>query len=96
MHSCSVIGHEMGHAFDDQGSKTDGRGAQRFFLSYAQTFRENIREGQLRANLSSDPHSPSIFRVNGVVRNMDEWYVTFGVQPKDALYLAPRDRVRIW
>ena len=167
-----VIGHEIGHAFDDQGAKTDGRGAQRnwwsdadiarfkaltarlaeqysryeplpgihvngqttlgenigdngglsiafeayrislrgkrspvldgfngdqrFFLSWAQTYRENIREEQLRADLAADPHSPSDLRVNGVVRNMDEWYAAFQVTQGDALYLDPKDRVHIW
>ncbi len=167
-----VIGHEMGHAFDDQGSKSDENGIQRtwwkaedvahfktlvarlatqyshfeplpgthlngnltlaenigdngglsvaleayqislrnneppvmdgfsglqrFFLSWAQTYRENIRETQLRANLIADPHSPAEFRVNGVVRNMDAWYVAFDVKPGDKLYLAPANRVHIW
>jgi putative endopeptidase len=167
-----VIGHEMSHAFDDQGAKTDARGAQRnwwaeadfvrfraltsrlaeqyslyeplpgahlngqitlgenigdlgglnialdayhlslrgrpspvlngftgdqrFFLSWAQSYRENIRDEALRADLSSDPHSPSALRVNGVFRNVDAWYVAFGVRPGDRLYLAPGDRIRIW
>jgi putative endopeptidase len=167
-----VIGHEMGHAFDDQGAKTDAKGAQRdwwgkadsarfralasrlaeqysryepipgshlngamtlsenigdlgglnialeayhialhgqsapildgttgdqrFFLSWAQTYRENIRDEALRADLASDPHSPSVFRVNGVVRNIDAWYDAFGVKPGDRLYLAPSDRIHIW
>ena len=167
-----VIGHEMAHAFDDQGAKTDARGAQRnwwveadgarfnaltarlaeqysryqplpghqvngqrtlgenigdlsglnialeayhlslhgaaapvlngftgdqrFFLSWAQTYRENIRDEALLANLASDPHSPARFRVNGVVRNMDAWYTAFDIKPGDRLYLDPKDRVRIW
>jgi putative endopeptidase len=44
----------------------------------------------------SDPHSPDKFRVNGTVRNIDEWYEAFNVQPGDALYLKPEDRVRVW
>jgi putative endopeptidase len=167
-----VIGHEMSHAFDDQGAKTDETGAQRdwwtpedlaafkalagrlaaqysqyeplpgahlngamtlgenigdngglsialaayrlslhnrtpsvlngfageqrFFLSWAQTYRETVREAQLRKDLASDPHSPAEFRVNGVVRNMDAWYAAFAVRPGDRLYLRPEDRVRIW
>jgi putative endopeptidase len=167
-----VIGHEMGHGFDDQGSKSDENGVlhtwwnkedvakfnamathlseqysqyealpgthvnggqtlgenigdngglsvafeaylislhgkqapvisgftalQRFFLSWAQTYRENIRTEQLRADLTSDPHSPAEFRVNGVVRNMDAWYEAFVVKPTDRLYLKPADRVHIW
>jgi predicted metalloendopeptidase len=71
-------------------------GDQRVFLSWAQTYRENIREEALRAALDSDPHSPSMARVNGIVRNMDAWYDAFGVKPAERLFLAPSDRVRIW
>ena len=71
-------------------------GDQRVFLSWAQTYRENIRDEALRVDLASDPHSPSRFRVNGVVRNIDAWYDAFGVKPGDRLYLDPADRARIW
>jgi putative endopeptidase len=167
-----VIGHEMGHGFDDQGSKSDARGIlrtwwapedeaafkklvdnlatqydgytalpglnlngrltlgenigdlgglsvaleayrislngkpapvldglsgdQRFFLSWAQAWRNLVRDERLRTQVMSDPHSPAKFRVNGVVRNMDAWYTAFGVQPGDKLYLPPEERVRIW
>ena len=168
----AVIGHEMGHGFDDQGSKSDYRGIQenwwtdtdrknfdaktsalasqydkfeavkdnfvdgnftlgenigdvgglamayhayklalggkeapvidgltgdqRFFLAWAQVWKRKYREAALIARLKSDPHSPSEFRVNGVVRNMDEWYAAFNVKEGDALYLAPEDRIQIW
>lgn len=168
----AVIGHEMSHAFDDQGAKTDARGAQRnwwdnadlarfgeltarlakqysayealpgahvngqttlsenigdlagvsiafdayrrslhgqnapilngftgdqrFFLAYGQSYRENIRDQALRANLASDPHSPAVFRVNGILRNIDAWYDAFGVVKQSRLYLPPEERVRIW
>ncbi|MBS0333600.1 MAG: M13 family metallopeptidase [Proteobacteria bacterium] len=167
-----VIGHEMGHGFDDQGSKSDENGVlrawwmdedvarfrarvgglraqysayeplpglrldgamtlgenigdnsglsialdayriflagksapviqgfsgeQRLFLSWAQTYREKVREAQLRQDVATDPHSPAEFRVNGVVRNIDAWYDAFAVRPGERLYLTPADRVRIW
>ena len=50
----------------------------------------------MRQYVVTDPHSPSQFRVDGVVRNIDAWYDAFGVKPGDALYLAPEQRVRIW
>ena len=71
-------------------------GDQRFFIAYAQSWQAKIREGSLRAQLLSDPHSPEEFRVNGIVRNMDAWYAAFGVKPGDKLYLAPADRVHVW
>ena len=167
-----VIGHEMGHGFDDQGSKSDARGVlhtwwqpqdtdafharvdrlvtqydgftvlpglningrltlgenigdlgglsvardayhrslygkpapvlagltgdQRFFLSWAQVWREKQRDENLRSQVTSDPHSPGQFRINGVVRNIDGWYTAFAVRPGEKLYLAPDARVRIW
>jgi putative endopeptidase len=167
-----VIGHEMGHGFDDQGAKSDAQGVlrtwwqpkdeaafkklvdhlaaqydryealpglringrltlgenigdlgglsvayaayhlslqgraapvidgltgdQRFFLSWAQVWQALYRDAQLRKQVLSDPHSPSQFRVNGAVRNIDAWYVAFDVKPTDRLYLAPEERVRIW
>ena len=168
----AVIGHEMGHGFDDQGSKSDFAGVQRnwwtdedranfevqttalaaqydqfepvpgyfingkftlgenigdvgglslalraykmslngeeapiidgltgdqrFFLAWAQVWQRKYREDALIQRLTSDPHSPSEFRVNGVVRNFDEWYEAFDVQPGDELYLPPEERIRIW
>jgi putative endopeptidase len=169
-----VIGHEIGHGFDDQGSKSDASGAlrnwwtdedraafdtlgnrlvaqyeafcpldegktcvngrltlgenigdvgglsmayraykiatkgkdvpvidgltgdQRFFLAWAQVWRSSQREDNYRNRLRVDSHSPEEYRVNGVVRNLDEWYEAFGVAPGDALYLPPEQRVRIW
>ncbi|HYL01458.1 MAG TPA: M13 family metallopeptidase [Steroidobacteraceae bacterium] len=166
-----VIGHEMGHGFDDQGSKSDARGVlhtwwqpedtqafkarvdrlaaqydgytvlpglningrltlgenigdlgglavayeayhrslhgkaaaldglsgdQRYFLSWAQVWRTLTRDEQLRTQVTSNPHSPPQFRVNGVVRNVDAWYEAFDVKPGDRLYLPPEERVHIW
>jgi putative endopeptidase len=167
-----VIGHEMGHGFDDQGAKSDARGVlrdwwnerdvaaftalgdklvgqynqfeplpgikvngrltlgenigdlgglqvahrayqislnggtapkiddisgdQRFFLGWGQVWKQAIRDQRLRNQVLSDPHSPAQYRVNGVVRNIDAWYTAFDVQPGDALYLPPSDRVQIW
>lgn len=169
-----VIGHEMGHGFDDQGSKSDGSGNlrdwwtaqdkaaferltaalvaqynahcplddgktcingrltlgenigdlgglslayrayklslggkeapvidgftgdQRFFMAWAQVFRSKYREAALRQQLQTDPHSPGEYRINGIVRNFDEWYRAFDVKPGDKLYLPPEQRLRIW
>ena len=44
----------------------------------------------------TDVHSPSRFRVDGPMRNVDAWYEAWGVKPGDKLYLAPQERVRIW
>jgi predicted metalloendopeptidase len=167
-----VIGHEMGHGFDDQGAKSDAKGVlrtwwqpqdeaafkkvvdalvaqygsyealpglklngrltagenigdlggltvayqayhmslkdqtppvlngfsgdQRFFLAWAQAWRELQRDESLRNQVMSNPHSPAVFRVQGVVRNMDEWYNVFDVKPENKLFLPPEQRVHIW
>jgi len=167
-----VIGHEMGHGFDDQGAKSDAQGVlrdwwnaddvarfttlgdrlaaqynafealpginvngrltlgenigdngglqvalhayrlslggdeapvleglngdQRFFLGWAQAWRNKYRDAALRNLVLSDPHSPAHFRANGAVRNMDAWYTAFNVEPGNALYLPPEERVLIW
>ena len=71
-------------------------GDQRFFLAYAQAWRDYWREGLLRRVVLTNPHSPSMYRVNGVVRNVDAWYRAFNIQPGDRLYLPPEQRVHIW
>ncbi len=70
-------------------------GDQRFYLGWAQVWRRNYREANLRQRLITDPHAPSEQRA-AVVRNLDPWYSAFGVEPGQKLYLAPPDRVRIW
>lgn len=167
----AVIGHEMGHGFDDQGSKSDANGIQtnwwtdqdraafdskadklaaqysayepikdnfvngrnslgenigdvgglamayhayklslngeeapiidgttgdqRFFLAWAQVWREKRTEESMLSQLRAGTHAPGRFRALAP-RNHDAWYEAFNVQPEDALYLAPEERVRIW
>jgi len=71
-------------------------GDQRFFIAYAASWQGKAREDALRSQLLSNPHSPEQYRVNGIVRNLDEWYKAFGVKPGDKLWLAPEDRVHVW
>ncbi len=71
-------------------------GDQRFFLAWAQVWRRLYREDNLIARLTTDPHSPSQYRTNGVVRNLDAWYEAFNITEDHALYLPPEERVKIW
>lgn len=70
-------------------------GDQRFYLGWAQVWRNNMREASLRQRLLVDPHSPPPYRVS-TVRNLDPWYSAYGARPGQKLYLAPADRVRLW
>ncbi len=68
---------------------------QLFFLSFAQSWRQKIREPALRQRIVTDGHAPAEYRAD-TVRNLDPWYAAFSVQPGQKLYLAPADRVRVW
>jgi putative endopeptidase len=71
-------------------------GDQRVMLGWAQAWRGKVTDDFVRKQVVSDPHSPRQFRVNGVVRNIDAWYVAFDVKPGEKLYVAPNKRVKIW
>jgi putative endopeptidase len=70
-------------------------GDQQFFLSFAQTWHSKYRDPMLRQVIISDGHPPEQYRAL-TVRNLDAWYKAFNVQPGQALYLAPAERVRMW
>ncbi len=169
-----VIGHEIGHGFDDQGSKYDGTGAlndwwteddraafevrtqklieqfdalapaeapdlrvngaltigenigdlggltialkaytmslggkpapvidgytgeQRVFLGWAQVWLQKMREESRRQMIAVDPHSPPEFRVNQIVKNLNEFHDAFATSPADAMFSPATERIRIW
>ncbi len=71
-------------------------GVQRVFIGYGQAWRNKYREEALRMQIETDPHSPAMYRVNGVVRNIPEFYDAFEIAESDALFLPPEERVKIW
>jgi putative endopeptidase len=71
-------------------------GDQRFFLAYAQAWRTKTRDEETIRQLKSNEHAPERFRVNGPLRNVDQWYDAFKIVPADPMFLAPDRRVKIW
>lgn len=69
---------------------------QRFFLAFAQVWRQNIRPKAQMRRLKEDVHSPGRFRTDGPVSNMPEFYKAFDVKPGDPLYRPKNERAIIW
>lgn len=69
---------------------------QRFFIAYAQVWKDNIREDALRQQIAADPHSPGRFRAIGPLVNFAPFYEAFGIQEGDPMWLPPEKRTRIW
>ncbi len=70
-------------------------GDQRFFLGFAQVWRQKYRDAALLQQTTTDPHTAGFLRPD-VVRNLDAWYAAFGAKPGEALYLAPDARIKVW
>lgn len=69
---------------------------QRFFLSYAYLWADNIRDEEVRVRTKSDPHSLGRWRVDGALPHIDMWYDAFGITEQDALFIPKDKRVAIW
>lgn len=69
---------------------------QRFFLGYAQVWRLVDRPESMRTRITTDPHSPEEFRVNGPLANFEPFYKAFGVTDQHKLYRSADQRARIW
>jgi len=69
---------------------------QRFYLGYALGWLGQIRDEQLRNRLLTDVHSPAKYRVNGPFADVDEFYLTFNIQPNTPMFRPDSLRVRIW
>ena len=168
----AIIGHEMGHGFDDQGRRFDATGAlrdwwtktdeaeyqkrakvlvdqyngfeplpglhvngeltlgeniadltglviarqayllslkgaepptvegisadHRFYMGWGQSWKAKERDESLRQQILTNVHSPEMYRANGPVRNIPEFYAAFGVKEGDKLFLPPDRRVKLW
>ena len=71
-------------------------GAQRFFASWAASWRQVIRSEEAIRRLATDPHSPNEFRTNNIAKNLDAFHAAFDTKEQDGMWLAPAERVSIW
>ena len=71
-------------------------GTQRFFLGWGQIWRRKYRDAEMIRRLLTDPHSPSHYRSNGPLSNLDAFYEAFDVKEGDKLYRPSEERIRIW
>jgi putative endopeptidase len=69
---------------------------QRFFISWGTIWRTKMRDEAIKNQVKTDPHSPGMYRAYVPLQNVDDFYKAFNIQPGDALYVAPGDRVKIW
>jgi putative endopeptidase len=78
-------------------AKADGfTPEQRFFLSYANVWAQNIRPEQILVQTKSDPHSLGKWRVDGALPHIQAWYDAFGIKAGDPMFVPVEKRVSIW
>ncbi len=70
--------------------------AQRFYISYANVWANNITKQEILRRTKVDPHSLGVNRVNVAIRNLDTFFEAFGITAGDAMWRDPEDRVAIW
>jgi putative endopeptidase len=68
--------------------------AQRYFLGFAQVWCQNQTEQSARQSALVDPHSPGKWRVDGSVRNFNEFGKAFGCAKGQPMY--PMNSCRVW
>jgi len=81
----------------DKTKTLDGFTAeQRFFLAWAQCWRQNIGKERSLQLLSLDPHGPNELRCNGPLSNMPEFHEAFQIDEGAPMYKPVESRVDIW
>ncbi len=69
---------------------------QRFFISFAQIWRTNVRDAEAQRLVTVDPHSPGQFRAYGPLLNVQAFYDAFGIRPGSPMWRPPEQRAIIW
>ena len=70
--------------------------AQRFFIAYAQLWKINYTDAELKKRIATDPHSPGMYRVNGPLKNCPEFHEAFDVKEKDPMRNEEKKLAKIW
>lgn len=70
--------------------------AQRFFIAYAQLWKINYTEEELKNRIANDPHSPGMYRVNGPLMNCPEFFEAFDVKESDPMRNSEDKISKIW
>ena len=82
---------------DEPATDIDGFSPlQRFYISYAGVWAENIRDEEIQLRTKTDPHSLGSLRTNATLRNIDEFHEAFGIEPGDSMWREKDERVVIW
>ena len=63
---------------------------QQFFLGVAHVWAINMRPQQMRNQVTTDPHPPGQYRVNGSLANMPEFQAAFGIPDSSPMVNKPR------
>lgn len=69
---------------------------QRFFISWATIWRTKYKDESLRTQVQTDPHSPGMYRANGPLTNLEEFYKAFNVKEGNKMFRPETERVKIW
>lgn len=81
----------------DPEDKIDGLNSlQRFFLSWAQCWRQNITEERALQLLTLDPHGPNELRCNGPLSNIPDFHEAFKIPEGSPMFKPRENRVDIW
>ena len=91
---CTISFHAFQKYMKDHSGKIKKSENKKFFYNFAKIWRVIKREESVKMQIDTDPHSPAIFRVNGTVINMPEFFETFCVKPSHKLY--NKNPIQIW
>ncbi|MER2624968.1 MAG: M13 family metallopeptidase [Accumulibacter sp.] len=84
-------------AHPEEDTSIDGLSqAQRCFIAWGQVWSDKIREGFLRQITATNPHAAGQYRAYAAAQHEPGFYAAFGIRPGDPMWLAPKDRARIW